>query len=220
MKTVDLEGKLNIVTNYTAPRWRQKLWGPNARQPCAAQASHAHCFDVSDFIAAFRTLRKTPGFTLVAVLTIAVGIGANTALFSVFDRLVLNPVTLPQPGNLVAIWANNAKSSLNAPAVSWPRYEAIRDQARSFSSVANSAFDNLTLTGNGEPDQLNTLRVTASFLPTLGILPARGRNFTTEEDQPNGAAVCIISHELWHTRFAVATRSSARRSGSTVSRGK
>lgn len=201
MKTVDFEGKLNIVTNYTASRWRHKLWGRNASAALHGAGIPRTLLDVSDFIAAFRTLRKTPGFTLVAVLTIAVGIGANTALFSVFDRLVLNPVTLPQPGNLVAIWANNAKSSLNAPAVSWPRYEAIRDQAQSFSSVGNSASDNLTLTGNGEPDQLNTLRVTASFLPTLGVTPARGRNFTTAEDQPNGAAVCIISHELWQTRF-------------------
>jgi len=156
---------------------------------------------VSDLITALRTLRKTPGFTFVAVLTIAVGIGANTALFSVFDRLVLNPVTLPHPGDLVAIWANNAKSSLNAPAVSWPRYEAIRDHATSFSSIGNSAFDNLTLTGNGEPDQLTSLRVSNTFLPTLGVLPARGRNFTAAEDVPNGPAVCILSDELWRTRF-------------------
>ncbi|MEO8680343.1 MAG: ABC transporter permease, partial [Vicinamibacterales bacterium] len=156
---------------------------------------------VSDFITAFRSLRKSPGFTLVAVLTIAVGIGANTALFSVFDRLVLNPVTLPQPQSLVAIWANNPKTALNAPVVSWPRYEAIRDHATSFSSLANAAFDSFTLTGNGEPEQLNSLRVTATFLPTLGILPARGRNFTADEDVPNGPAVCILSDELWQTRF-------------------
>ncbi|MCU1385100.1 MAG: permease [Acidobacteria bacterium] len=156
---------------------------------------------MSDVRAALRALRKSPAFTLVAVVTIAVGIGANTTLFSVYDRLVLNPVTLPAASSLVAIWTNNPQLNFNAPALSWPRYEQLRDQARSFSSIGVSAFDNFTLTGNGEPDQLNSQRISASFLPTLGILPAQGRNFTPDEDRPNGPAVCIISHELWQTRF-------------------
>jgi putative ABC transport system permease protein len=150
---------------------------------------------------ALRSLLKTPGFTLVAVLTIAVGIGANTALFSVFDRLILHPLTLPQSSSLVALWATNSALNFNAPAVSWPRFEEIRRNAKSFSSVADSAFDTFTLTGNGDPEQLNGLRVTANFFSTLGVTPARGRTFTAEEDQPNGPNVCILSHELWQTRF-------------------
>lgn len=160
---------------------------------------------MSDFKSAFRALLKTPGFTLVAVLTLAVGIAANTALFSVFDRLILNPVSLPQPSALVAIWTNNPQLNFNAPAASWPRYEEIRKHAKSFSAIGVSAFDNFTLTGNGDPEQLQGLRVSASFLPTLGILPARGRNFTEAEDLPNGAAVCILSHELWQARFGSRT---------------
>jgi hypothetical protein len=156
---------------------------------------------MSDFRAALRALQKSPAFTLVAVITIAVGIGANTTLFSVYDRLVLNPVTIPRPSSLVAIWTSNTQLNFNAPALSWPRYEDLRDHARSFASIGISAFDNFTLTGNGDPDQLNSQRVSATFFPTLGILPARGRNFTAEEDAPNGPAVCIISHELWQTRF-------------------
>ena len=154
-----------------------------------------------DLKTAARSLRKHPGFTIVAVLTIAVGIGANATLFSVYDRLVLNPVTLPSPSSLVAIWASNPLINLNAPALSWPRYEDIRRQAGSFASIGISAFDNFTLTGAGDPQQLNGLRVSASFLPTLGILPARGRNFTEADDAPNGPSDCIISHELWQTRF-------------------
>ena len=150
---------------------------------------------------ACRALLKSPAFTLGAVLTIAVGIGANTALFSVFDRLVLRPVTLADPSSLVAIWAVNPSLNLAAPAVSWARYEDTRAHARSFARLANSAFDNFTLTGNGDPEQLNGLRVTASFLHTLGVSPAYGRNFTDEEDLPNGPNVCILSHELWQTRF-------------------
>jgi predicted permease len=156
---------------------------------------------MSVFATAIRSLLKTPGFTLVAIITIAVGIGANTALFSVFDRLVLNPVTIPQPSSLVAIWTNNQALNFNAPAASWPRYELLRSQAKSFSSIAISAFDNFTLTGNGNPEQLNGQRVSASFFPTLGVAPFRGRNFTAEEDVPNGPAVCLLSHELWKTRF-------------------
>jgi predicted permease len=156
---------------------------------------------MSDLRAAVRALQKSPAFTLVAVITIAVGIGATTTLFSVYDRLVLNPVTIPQPASLVAIWTNNTQLNFNAPALAWPRYEDVRDHARSFTSLGISAFDNFTLTGNGEPSQLNGERVSATFFPTLGILPARGRNFTADEDLPNGPAVCIISHELWQTRF-------------------
>ena len=156
---------------------------------------------MSDFRAAIRALQKSPGFTIVAVITIAVGIGANTTLFSVYDRLVLNPVTIPNPPTLVAIWTNNPTLNFNAPALSWSRYEDIRDHARSFASLGISAFDNFTLTGNGEPEQLNSQRVSGAFFPTLGIMPARGRNFTDAEDLPNGPAVCIISHELWQTRF-------------------
>jgi predicted permease len=156
---------------------------------------------MSDLTAAIRGLWKTPGFALVAILTIAIGVGANTALFSVYDRLVLNPVTIPDPSSLVAIWTNNPQLNFNAPAVAWPRYQEIRARATGFSSLGISAFDNFTLTGNGEPEQLNGQRVSATFLPTLGILPALGRNFTADEDQPNGPAVCIISFELWQTRF-------------------
>ena len=156
---------------------------------------------MSNITKAARTLWKNPGFSIVAVLTIAVGIGANTALFSVYDRLILNPVTIPKPSSLVAIWVSNPNLNFNAPALSWPRYEAIRDHAQSFSAIGISAFDNFTLTGNGDPEQLNGLRISATFLPTLGILPAVGRNFTAEEDRPNGPAVCILSNELWQTRF-------------------
>jgi putative ABC transport system permease protein len=156
---------------------------------------------MSDLRLAWRALWKTPGFSIVAILTIAIAVGANTALFSVFDRLVLNPVTIPRPQSLVAIVSDNPQLGTQIPAVSWPRYAEIREHTRTLESVGLSAFDTFTLTGNGEPEQLNALRVSATFLPTLGVLPARGRNFTAAEDVPNGPAVCIISHELWQTRF-------------------
>ena len=138
---------------------------------------------------------------MMAILTLAVGIAANAALFSVYDRLVLHPIAVSNPDSLVAIWSNNPQANFNAPAVSWPRYTVLRN-AKSFSSTAISAFDNFTLTGNGEqPDQLNGLRVSGAFFETLGIPPARGRDFTAADDVPNGPQVCVISDELWATRF-------------------
>jgi predicted permease len=151
---------------------------------------------------AVRSLLKSPGFTLVAVLTIAVGIGANTALFSTFNTLVLHPQSFPQSDQLVRLWASNAGVGMNAPAMSWPRYEFIRDHQRSFTSVSVAAFTGYTITREGaDPEQANTVAVTASFLPTLGVVPLYGRNFTREEDTVGGPRVVIISYEYWQRAF-------------------
>ncbi|MBX3735116.1 MAG: ABC transporter permease [Candidatus Didemnitutus sp.] len=151
---------------------------------------------------AFRSLLKSPGFTAVAVLTIAVGIGANTTLFTLFDRLMLNPVSFPEPSRLVAVWAVNNERQFVAPAISWPRFEELRRATGNvFESLTTTSFDSHTLTGNGEPEQVTVLRVTADFFSTIGIKPARGRAFTREEDLPNGPAVVILAHEYWQTRF-------------------
>jgi predicted permease len=151
---------------------------------------------------AARSLLKSPGFTLVAVLTIAVGIGANTALFSTFNTLVLHPQSFPQPDQLVRLWASNAGVGLNAPAMSWPRYEFIRDHQQSFTSVSVAAFTGFTVTRDGaDPEQANSVAVTASFFPMLGVVPLYGRNFTREEDTVGGPTVVIISYEYWQRAF-------------------
>lgn len=156
---------------------------------------------MQDLKLAIRTLLKTPAFTLVAILTIAVGIGANTTLYSIFDRLMLHPVSIPDANRVVALWAVNNERGFVAPAISWPRYEEIRHNATSFSDVADSCFDSHTLTGNGEPEQVTALRVTHNFFRTLGIKPAIGRDFTAEEDVQGGPFVVILSHEYWQSRF-------------------
>ena len=156
---------------------------------------------MTDFTLAVRTLRRSPAFTVIAILTMAVAIGANSAMFSVFDRLVLRAVNVPDPSSLVAIWVNNPQRNVQMPSSSVPRYRETSQHARSFESTGLSAFDSFTLTGWDNPVQLNGLRVTASYLPTLGVMPAQGRNFTPAEDTPNGPNVCIISHEVWQSRF-------------------
>src|SRR4029453_7577991 len=112
---------------------------------------------MNDLKFAIRQLRKSPGFTFVAVITLALGIGANTALFSAFDTLVLHPLRLPHS-------------------------EFIRDHQQSFANIAAANFASYALTRIGaDPEQLNSLQVTANFFPTLGVAPLRGRNFTKEE---------------------------------------
>jgi putative ABC transport system permease protein len=156
---------------------------------------------MSDVRLALRSLLKQPRFSIVAVLTIAVGIGATSALFSVYDRLVLNPVTIPNPSALVAVLNSNPQLSAPSPSVSWPRFTFLRDRAQSFAAMATSTFDNFTLTGGGEPEQLNGLRASGPFFDALGIVPARGRVLSADDDVPNGPAVCLISYELWQGRF-------------------
>jgi predicted permease len=150
---------------------------------------------------AVRALRATPAFSTVAILTLAVAIASTTAIFSVYDQLVAHPVTLPDPPSLVQIWITSSDGAIQAQAISVPRYDDLKDRIHAFSSMAAAAPDSFTLTGSGDATQLTGLRVSPSFLPTLGIMPARGRNFTPAEDVVNGPAVCIISHELWRSVF-------------------
>jgi predicted permease len=157
---------------------------------------------MTDLRNGFRSLLNNPGFSSVAVLTLAVCIASNAAIFTVYDQLVVHPLTVPAPSSLVAIWSRNAAEDFYAPALSWPRFDTLRRTARSFSSMGVSAADSFALTSPGEaPLQLNGLRVSGAFFKTLGVLPGRGRDFTPEEDVPHGPNVCILSHELWLTRF-------------------
>ncbi len=150
---------------------------------------------------ALRGLRRSRAASAVAIVTMTAAIAANTAIFSVYDQFVLNPVTMPNPDSLVAVWFNNPERNVSSPSISIPRYEELRASARSFSAIGLSAFDSFTLTGSGDPRLLTGLRVSASFFHTLGVMPAVGRAFTDAEDVPNGPPVCIISAELWQTQF-------------------
>jgi predicted permease len=151
---------------------------------------------------ALRSLLKTPGFTAVAVLTLALGIGANTALFTTFKTFVLHPLSLPQSDRLVRLWVRNPALNSNTPYFSLPRYEFIRDHQKSFSSIAAEGFASYALARNGAvPEQIKALQITTSFFTTLGVSPLKGRNFTKEEDSPGGADVAILTYECWQRFF-------------------
>src|SRR5215831_6534524 len=122
-----------------------------------------------------RTMRKNPGFTLVAVLTLMLGIGANTAIFSVVNGVLLNPLPFPQPEQLVALYQRNTQ--FTEASIPYPNYLDWRRENRSFSDLAAYRHDDFNLTGMGEPERLKGEMVSASFFPLLGVKPLLGRTF-------------------------------------------
>ena len=148
----------------------------------------------------FRLLLKQPGFSVVAVLAIALGIGANSAIFSVVNAILLKPLPYTEPGQLVTINHNYPKIQLKA-SVSAPGYSHYRDNAQSFQSVAAVTGWNANLTGAGEPERLQGMQITSNLFQLLGGEPRMGRNFQTEEQQPGANKVVILSDGLWQRRF-------------------
>jgi len=157
---------------------------------------------IPDIRFALRSLFKTPGFTVIAILTIGIAIGACTSLFSVLQAVVLRPLPYADPDSLVSVWAINGERSLEAPAISWAKYEAYRERTDVFSDLSMSAGNGFTLTeGTGEPEQVFGLHASANFLPVLRIQPIRGRQFSADEDTEGGPPVVMISDRLWQSRF-------------------
>lgn len=144
-------------------------------------------------------LRRSPGFTLIAVLTLALALGANLALFSVTSALLLRPFPYRHPQQLVSV-ANRDSHGDDGNNNTLVRYEFLRDHARSL-TVAAWTNDDLDLTGSGEPVQLPVARVTPNFLSMLGVAPALGRTFVDTDGQPASHPVVILSDALWRTRF-------------------
>ena len=149
-----------------------------------------------------RTLAKNPGFTMVAVLTLALGIGANTAIFSVVENVLLRPLPYPQPGNLVQIW-NTYPPQVPRAALSPGDYADWRQQNASFSEMGCYAHisQGFNLTGEGEPQRVLGSYASAGLFPLLGIRLAAGRYFIAEEDRAGSSPVVILSHHLWESRF-------------------
>jgi len=156
---------------------------------------------VSDLKFALRLLFKQPGFTAVAVLTMALAIGLNTALFSVVNGVVLRPIDYPKPDELVRVWMVDRPRNVEFPAVSWPRYEFIRDNATMLASASLIVGNAVTITNGADAEQVPNLMATSNFFATLGLTPQLGRFFTAEEDKTGGPNVTLISHHLWQTHF-------------------
>jgi putative ABC transport system permease protein len=150
---------------------------------------------------AFRQLLKSPGFSLVAILTLALAIGANTAIFSAIDAVLLHPLPYPDPNELVIVQETLPRYSLHGIAPTAPDYAEFRRQATCFSQIAAVTDAVATLTGDGQPEDVPALRVTASAFPMLGVVPVVGGLFTSDDDQPGRDHVAILSEGLWTRRY-------------------
>jgi predicted permease len=156
---------------------------------------------VRDLQYAVRQLLKSPGFALVAIVGLGLGIGANVALFSVINSVFLRPLPYREPDRLVRLSSTHEATNLTRVGFSYPRFLAVRERQQVFSDLALATGNAFTLTGRGDPEQLIGVHASAAMLPTLGLEPAIGRNFSPEEDRQGGEPVVLISHGLWHQRF-------------------
>src|SRR5688572_21981610 len=151
----------------------------------------------------FRMLVKNPIFTLVAVVTLALGIGANTAIFSVVDAVLLRPLPYPEANRLVFLWSTLNAQGIDASESSLPDYRAWRDQSRAFEGLAgfyNGGF-NLSTPGNA-PERIQGAYITPNLFQVLKVSPSLGRSFTSEEEQFGKHRVVLLSHGLWQRHFA------------------
>jgi putative ABC transport system permease protein len=147
-------------------------------------------------------LWRSPGFTTVALLTLALGIGVNTTIFSTVNAVVLRPLPFKDPARLVFLDENNKRHGFDRLGISYPDYLDWREQNTVFEDIGLYGHTAPTITGRGQPERLIGAEVSASFFGLLGVQPAIGRHFTSGEDQPGAAPVVLIGHGLWQRRFA------------------
>ncbi len=165
-------------------------------------AGHVHFLSGlrQDLRYAFRTLSKNPGFAAVAILVLALGIGANTAIFSVVNGVLLQPLAYPHPNRLVNIFEST--SDFGHSSVAYPNYLDWRQQARSFTGLAAYRSADFNFTGSGQPRQLSGLYVSANLLRVLATTPPLGRNFLDAEDRAGAACSAILDFGFWRQQFA------------------
>src|SRR5688572_14736583 len=157
---------------------------------------------VRDSRYAVRMLFRNPGFTLIAVMTFALGIGANAAVFSVFNGVLLRPLPYPEPDRITMIWMDNRRQGIKEDITSYPNYRDWKEQSTSYAYMAAFANGTFTLSGADEPERLIGAHTTASFFDVVGLKPVVGRTFTEANETPGQDRVVLISHGLWLRRFA------------------
>ena len=155
---------------------------------------------IQDIRLAIRMLMKNPGFTVVVVLTLALGIGANTALFSIVNGVLLNPLPYPQPDRLVMLY-DKPFSSHEQIWVAYPNFQDYQRDNHTFASMAADSEDDFNLTGAAETERLRGDRISASFFPLLGVKPVIGRNFGAEEEHLGAEPVALIGAGFWQRKF-------------------
>jgi putative ABC transport system permease protein len=156
---------------------------------------------IQDLRYALRTFLKRPGFTAVAVLTLALGIGANSAIFSVVNSIVLRPLPYEDASSLMVFWGNLHNNNLNEIELSAPELVDLQQQTKSFENIAAYTIQGFNLSGLDQPERLRGALASANLFPTLGVNATLGRTFLKEEDQFERDQVVLLSHALWQRRF-------------------
>ena len=159
---------------------------------------------LQDIRYALRMLLKYPAFTAVVIVTLALGIGANTALFSVVNGVLLSPLPYPHSTQLVAVYEKNA--GMDRAPISYLNFLDWQRATRTFSSLAIYRHEDYNITGRGQPERVNGLMVSASFFPTLGVHPVLGRDFRSEDDRIGAAPVVMLSDGFWHSHFGASPK--------------
>lgn len=157
---------------------------------------------MNDLRFAFRQLRKSPGFTFVAVLTLALGIGANSAIFSVVDAVLLRPMPFQNPEQFVMVWGRITRENAEHQTDSYPNYVDLRDRSQTLDGLAAYTHAGAVLQGTNESELLEGLAVTSDLFRVLRVSPMFGRTYNREEDKVNGPLVVVLSHGLWQRAFA------------------
>ncbi|HZI42207.1 MAG TPA: ABC transporter permease, partial [Gemmatimonadaceae bacterium] len=199
-------GRGAVSSRDARAKARRRFGNPTYHKEETRQMSGLGFFDMArqDLRFAARTLRRTPGFTAVAILTLALGIGANTAIFSAVDAMLLRPLPYREPDRLMQV-SLTAPPFHDTPAredVVWSYMKAatFRDDQRVFERVALYAFDNVTLRA-AETSRETAEVIDEQYLPTLGVQPLLGRNFLPEENRPKGKLAVLINENFWNRRL-------------------
>lgn len=148
-----------------------------------------------------RMLVKHRGFAVVALLALTLGIGINTAVFSVVNAVLVRPLPYPNPSQLAAIWGVSERDGKDRQSLSYRDFEDFRDQTQTLAQVAVYDQAGIILTEGDEPEAIDGLFVTSDLFPLLGVSPSMGRAFTSDEDKVGAPRVVVISHNLWERRF-------------------
>ena len=156
---------------------------------------------LQDIRYAFRMLLKRPSFTVIVVLTLALGIGANTTIFSAIDAVLLNPLPYKDPDRLVVVWETN-KQVGDRNEVTIGNFRDWRSRNQVFDQIGSLFYTDMHLTGIGEPERIKSCVVTTNFFQVLGVQPMLGRSFLSEEEQPGRQFAVILSHDLWQRLFS------------------
>src|SRR4030095_13104717 len=156
---------------------------------------------IHDLRYALRMLIQKPAFAVVVVLALALGIGANTAIFSVVNSILLRPLPYREPSRLVMVWMNNKRMNVDQDIHSYANYLDYRDQNQVFESLAAYSGVSLNLVGVGEPERIIGSSATANLFDVLGVDPLMGRVFTPDEEQIGQHRVAVLSYGLWQRRF-------------------